>query len=59
MIEVENLSKRYGEKLAVDGLGFGCPAHRGLGRAVVMPNFDAGSPHIASAGMRGVVGGLG
>ena len=22
MIEVENLSKRYGEKLAVDGLGF-------------------------------------
>jgi len=96
VIEVENLSKRYGEKLAVDGLGFvvqpgivtgsctartgqtrltdgpfsSCPAnskltrrdspaHRGLGRAVVMQNFDAGPPHIASTGMRGVVGGPG
>jgi hypothetical protein len=96
VIEVENLSKRYGEKLAVDGLGFvvqpgivtgsctaragqtrltdgpfsscpansrltrrDCPAHRGLGRAVGMQNFDAGPSRIARTGMRGVVGGPG
>ena len=72
MIEVENLSKRYGEKLAVDGLGpfsscpanpkltrRDCPAHRGVGRAVGMQNFDAGPSRIARTGMRGVVGGPG
>jgi hypothetical protein len=35
------------------------PAHRGLGRAVVMQNCDAGPPRIAGTGMRGVVGGPG
>ena len=69
MIEIENLSKRYGEKVAVDPFSSclanskltrrGSPAHRGLGRAVVMQSFDAGPPHIASTGMRGVVGGQG
>jgi len=35
------------------------PAHRGLGRAVVVPSFDAGPLHILRTGMRGVVGGPG
>ena len=35
------------------------PAHRGLGRAVVVPSFDAGPLHILRTGMRGAVGGPG
>ena len=39
MIEVENLSKRYGEKLAVDGLDF-----------VVRPGVVTGRPGVRTRG---------
>ena len=61
---------RAGKTRLTDGSFSSCPAnskltrrdspsHRGLGRAVVTQNFDAGPPHIARTGMRGVIGGPG
>ena len=62
MIEVENLTKRYGEKLAVDGLDFvarpgvvtGFPGPNGAGQPVTM-RMIAGldEPAAGRAGVNG------